>query len=185
MNPLEILATITTIVCVLYSSKQNILAWPIGIVSAISLIVIYLEANLYANILLQSIFLVQCSVGWYNWSKKDSIKVSKLRLSKLIQDLIVFITLGCIYAIWDIWYNDRITWVSSYLDGIGTFLALLGNWYLTKKIIQAWSIFIVYNIIMVFLLASQGIYMLALLNFCLPFISFNGYITWKRNLIKV
>ena len=185
MGILEIIALISTILCVVLSTKQNVIAWPTGICSAISLICIYIESGMYANIVLQGVFVLQCSIGWYNWGKKDVIKVSSLSNLKLLQDISIFIALGCIYAGCDIGFNNRISWIPSHLDGISTALALLGNWYLTKKIIQAWPLFMTYNVMIGILLFSQGIYTIAALNACLFFISLNGFITWRRDLIKV
>lgn len=185
MSILEVIAVISTIVCVILSAKEHILAWPIGIISALSLIFMYIPNGMYANISLQSVFVIQCIIGWYNWGKKDDIKPSKLRTSKLILDLAMFISLGCVYAGWDIIHNHRISCFPSYFDGISTFIALLGNWYLTKKIIQSWPLFMTYNVLIAILLFSQGIYMLGILNIVLFFISFNGFRLWKRDLREV
>lgn len=182
MSILEIIALVSTIICVILSAKEHIWAWPTGIISAASLIGVYITSGMYANIVLQSIFVIQCIIGWYNWGGKIELKISSLRIGKIIQDTCLFVSLGCIYAAWDIYYNGRTTCLPSYFDGVSTALALLGNWYLTKKIIQAWPLFMSYNLIITILLVSQGIYLLGVLNIVLFFISFNGYHTWKRDL---
>lgn len=183
MSYLEIIALISTIVCVVLSGREHILAWPIGIVSSLSLILIYLPSHMYANICLQSVFVIQCTIGWYNWGKKDDLKPTSLSKSRFIAHLSVFIGIGCLYATIYKAFNSDTTLINSYLDGISTFIALLGNWYLTKKVIQAWPLFMTYNVIIACLLISQGIYLIAGLNICLFFISLNGFHTWKRNLI--
>lgn len=182
MSYVEILALISTILCVVLSAREHILAWPIGIISAIVLIIIYVPNNMYANIGLQTVFIVQCSIGWYNWGEKEGLSVSKLPFNKAFLQFIGCLVLGVVYAKVNTLVNPQITWFNAYLDGITTFIALLGNWYLTKKIIQAWPFFMIYNVIIAFLLASQGIYIIAGLNICLFFISLNGFRTWKRNL---
>ena len=182
MNWLEIVALISTIVCVVLSAKENILAWPIGIISALSLIGIYIPSSMYANICLQSIFVVQCSIGWYNWGSSNEVKPSKLEFNKVFYHVVAAFLLGWLYAKVNIYLNPTIKWYVVYLDGVSTFIALLGNWYLTKKILQAWPLFMTYNIIISSLLAYQGIYLLSILNICLLIISFNAYRTWKKNL---
>lgn len=185
MIMIEILALISTIVCVVLSAKENILAWPIGIISAISLIILYIPNHLYANMCLQTVFVIQCSIGWYKWGKKDDLKVTKLKKSKLYIQILIAIVLGCLYGKINLVVNPNILSTDAYLDGISTFIALLGNWYLTKKKLEAWPLFMMYNIIIAFLLASQGIFILSLLNIGLFFISLNAYITWKRILKEV
>ncbi len=188
MNPLEIIALISTIVCVILSTKEHILAWPIGIISALSLAYIYLPNHMYANIALQSVFVIQCIIGWYNWGKKDDLKPSILPKSTFRGYTILVIGLGSTYALTE--YDkslviQHIEYWKAMLDGISTSIALLGNWYLTKKRLQAWPLFMTYNIIVALLLISQGVYLIAGLNIVLFFISFNGYRLWKRNLSVV
>jgi nicotinamide mononucleotide transporter len=185
MSILEIIAVISTIVCVVLSAKEHILAWPIGIISVLSLIMVYIGGGMYAQIVLQVVFLVQCIIGWVNWGKKDGLKANIEGKRSFYIALIEAIVLGIVYALVILWGNGGKNPLFSYIDGISAFIALLGNWYLTKKTLQAWPLFMVYNVMLVYLLASQGIYLLALLNICLFFISFNAYRTWKRNLKEV
>lgn len=185
MGLLEVTALVSTIVCVILSGKEKVLAWPIGIISAISLILVYIPQHMYANIVLQTIFVLQCSIGWYNWGKKDDLRVSKVSKFVSIRDIMAFIIIGCVYAAINDTLNSEGVRFTSYLDGISTTLALLGNWYLTKKKIQAWPLFITYNFIIAFLFAIQEMYIFSLLNLCLLCISLNSFYIWKRNLAKV
>lgn len=185
MGILEIIALISTILCVVLSSKVHILAWPLGIISVISLVCIYVPNGMYAQVLLQLVFLVQCIIGWVNWGKKDTNMPNVEEKNAVVMSLCVAIGLGTAYSIVIMFINGTDNVILTYLDGISAFLALLGNWYLTKKTIQAWPIFMAYNILLMFILVSQGIYSLALLNICLFFISFNAYRVWRRDLIKV
>jgi len=185
MTWLEIIAIVSTIVCVVLAGKENVLAWPVGIISALALIAAYIPNHLYANIGLQSISVIQCAFGWYYWGKKDEVLPHEISNSKQLRDLCCIFILGGAYGLVDVIINDRILLYPSYLDGISTFIALLGNWYLAKKRLQGWLLFMTYNIIVAVLLASQGVYALVLLNIVLFFISFNAYRTWKRNLAVV
>lgn len=185
MNLFEIIALISTILCVILSAKEHILAWPIGIISVLSLITVYISSGMYAQIVLQLVFLVQCIIGWVNWGKKDGLKANIEEKEPFLISLAVSLVLGFVYGLIVIAFFNGKNDIYTYIDGISAVIALLGNWYLTKKTLQAWPLFMTYNLMLVVLLASQGIYVLALLNICLFFISFNAYRTWKRNLTKV
>ena len=185
MSILEYIAIVSTILCVVLSAKERVSAWPVGIISAASLIGVYIPQHMYANIVLQGIFVVQCSIGWYNWGTKDNLTPSIQDKNQLIVDLAMIIGLGGVYSTALILYNPETNWLYTYLDGITTALALLGNWYLTKKRLQAWPLFMSYNIIIAILFSLQGIYSLAALNLVLCCISFNGFSKWKRDLRKV
>lgn len=185
MIALETIAALSTILCVILTAKQKVTCWPMGIISVLSLIAIYVLEGLYAQIILQSVFLIQCIIGWYNWGSIDDLKVTKLETGKFIMNIMLFVSLGCVLAGVDIVYNHKTTCMPSYVDGISAFLALLGNWYLTKKRIQAWGLFMTYNVLIAILLLSKDMYLLALMNSVLFFISFNGYRTWKKDLKEV
>lgn len=182
MNILEIIALISTILCVELSTKQHIMAWPLGICSAITLTILYLETGMYANMVLQCVFFIQCIIGWYNWGIKEDIKVTSI---DIFYPVIGALLLGYVYAKINLSINPNIIWYYAYLDGISTTIALLGNWCLTRKVIQAWPLFMTYNVIIGILLLSQGIYVIAALNACLFFISLSGFITWRKDLRKV
>jgi nicotinamide riboside transporter PnuC len=116
---------------------------------------------------------------------KDNLSPTIQDKNQLIVDLAMIIGLGGVYSTALILYNTDTNWLYTYLDGLTTALALLGNWYLTKKRLQAWPLFMSYNIIIAVLFILQGIYSLAALNLVLCCISFNGFTKWKRDLRKV
>ncbi len=173
----EIIAVVSTILCVILSVSENIWVWPVGIISVLALIAIYVPNGMYAQIILQGVFLIQSIIGWYNWGKKDGAVINRLPKTKFASQTIFIISLGSTFA-----FTNRDNYLFTMLDGISTALALLGNWYLVKKTIQCWPLFMSYNVILVGLLFYQGIYLLGIMNIALFFISFNGFYTWKRNL---
>lgn len=185
MNILEILALTSTVMCVILSSKENILAWPVGIVSVISLICVYVSSGMYAQIILQLVFFIQCIIGWVNWGKKVPTRINNIDRLTLNMHLTMVIILGVMYGLVNMLIIDSPNPIFPFFDGIAAFIALLGNWYLTRKTIETWLLFMVYNIMMVTLLLIQGVYLIASLNFCLFFISINGFISWQKNIKKI
>jgi nicotinamide mononucleotide transporter len=185
MSTLEIIATIATIVGVLLTIKQNVLVWPVSIVSVVSLICLYIDNGLYAQVFLQSMCLIPCIVGWINWGKEEVVPIKVLSRHKLLYDIAFFLVLGLLFG-----YSVLITGTSTHpmivlVDGVAAFIGLLANWYLTKKILQVWKVFMVYNILLMVLMYSQGLYLIVGLNITLFLLSINGYITWKRDLRTV
>lgn len=182
---LETIAVISTIMCVILTAQQKISCWFFGIISVLSLIGVYVIEGLYAQILLQTVFLVQCIIGWWNWGSLDNLVVNKLGTSKSVINLLITILFGIGLGQLDIIFNNRVECIPSYIDGVSACLALLGNWYLTKKIIQSWLLFMGYNLLITILLLTKDMYLLAVMNSVLFFISLNGYLTWKKDLKKV
>jgi nicotinamide mononucleotide transporter len=185
MNPLEIIATIATIIGVLLTTKQNVLVWPISIVSVVSLILLYIQNGIYAQVFLQSICLIPCIVGWINWGKEEVVPIKVLSRDKILYDVSIFILLGLLFGYSVLVVGTTIHPIVVLLDGVTAFIGLLANWYLTKKILQVWKVFMVYNVFIMMLMYSQGLYLIVGLNITLFLLSINGYKTWKRDLTKV
>lgn len=175
---LQVIAIVSTILCVVFTGQQKVICWPMGIISVLSLIAIYVMEGLYAQILLQSVFMIQCIIGWYNWGAVDNLTVTKKDTHVFIQQVVLVIVLGLLLV--------AFPFVEiSCIDVLAAFIALLGNWYLTKKIIQAWLLFMTYNLLLIVVLVSKEIYPIAIMNAVLFFISLNGYRTWKKDLKTV
>lgn len=185
MSIFEIIAVTSTLLCVYLTAKQKILAWPVGIVGVIAFLIIFLQQGLYAMVGLQLIFLMQGIYGWYNWARGKGDKelpVTKVSRDTFIFHISVVISLSFIFG----YLLDNTTESSvPYLDAGSSFLSLLANWYLTKKILQSWYIWIFVNILLFTLFMLQELYLSALMEIILWGMAINGLILWKRNIKEV
>jgi len=69
---LEFIAVVTGIASVIYSRKENILVYPVGMISTGIFIYLYVKHGLYADASVNFYYTVMSIVGWYMWSKKDN-----------------------------------------------------------------------------------------------------------------
>ena len=67
---IEFIAVITGIASVIYSRKENILVYPVGMVSTGIFIYLYLKHGLYADASVNFYYTVMSILGWYMWSRK-------------------------------------------------------------------------------------------------------------------
>jgi len=184
MNYLEIIAVVSTIICVLLTTKQHVSCWIFGIIGESAIIVSFFNEHVYAQLLLHGIFLIQCFIGLYNWKKKDSLKVSNILVSNMIVHIGFAIGLGIIYGLY-VHFIEHTYIITTITDGIIAAIGALGNMYLIKKRLQSWLLFMTYNILAVFFLYSIELYLLSVLNVILFIISLNGYLSWKRSIRTV
>ena len=63
----EILGTISGFVCVWLIVRQSAWNWPIGLVTNFFFLFVLAQERLYANVVLQLIFIVLGFYGWYMW----------------------------------------------------------------------------------------------------------------------
>jgi nicotinamide mononucleotide transporter len=182
MSLIEIVAVLFTFVSVYLSTKQNVLAWPVGIIGIIGFFIIFLEQKLYTETIIQIIFFIQSIVGWYNWKTKDELKVNIKPMNLFIQDIIIVLLLAFGLG----YFLDHNTDTKQpYLDAITGCISLLTNWYLVKKHLQAWILWVVVDILIVIMLFNQGLLLSSILYVFLLVFSINGFILWKKDLKQV
>lgn len=185
MGILEIIAVILGLISVILTTKQSIWCWPIGLVSIIAFLFLFFSSKLYSGALLHVIFLGQSSYGWYNWSKgKDGGKlpVKKIDWHILSVEVLMAIVIGCLFGLGLELYSDA---QSPYLDAIIATLSLLANWYLVKKVIQAWWIWMIVDVLGIIMFASQGLYLTSILYVIFLGLSFRGLYSWGKDLKTV
>lgn len=174
---LEIIGLITTLWCVHLTVKENILAWPIGIVANIAFFLIFYENNLYGEMTLQLIFIGQSINGWLNWANKKNVAViHEIAYNKFAYHFLqaVFVTLFLTYSISTL----------SMLDVFSSILSVIATYYLSKKIFQSWMLWILVDIILIGLFISKELYISAILYLILLILAIRGYLAWDKELKK-
>ena len=77
---IEILAVVSTLICIYLTIKNNVHCWWVGIVSNFLYFSIFLDRHIYADMTLQLVFAAQGAWSWWMWVKPS---VKKFDISKL------------------------------------------------------------------------------------------------------
>ena len=129
-------------------------------------------------------------LGIFKWSenlKKNSAEIVKSNLS--VKERIKFLLIGIAGSVLTIiilmFFNDK----SPIIDGITTFLSILGMYFTVKRLIEQWVIWIIVNglsFIMWLLLVINGAkaYSTLVMWGAYFVMAIYFYITWKRELKK-
>ena len=148
-NYLEAFGMVSGLVYIYYSIKQNILLWPLGIITSGIFVFIFLRVTLYADMSLQLYYVVVSFYGWYFWLKgkhKDTPS-GKLRISILktwqwpiliIITLIMGFVLNYIFSTFTNASNPM--W-----DSMVTAGSIAATWMLARKLLEQWLVWIVVN----------------------------------------
>ena len=75
---LEILAVITGIISVWLTKKENVLLYPVGIISVLLWIYLCWVGKLFGQSVINFFFFVMNVFGWMNWSAKNDFNESKV-----------------------------------------------------------------------------------------------------------
>lgn len=177
MITLELLGAISILICVYLTAIQNVWCWIIGILGSLIYSFIFFSSNLYGESFLQIIFIIQGFYGWYYWGKDrilyTPLLVSKLGSVSLMKHLMLVIVIlnGLLYLT-----------PLGFLDSIITLLSLLATYYLTKKYLESWYLWILVDILSIGLYISRELYISSVLYCILLVLAINGLFKWKKSL---
>jgi nicotinamide mononucleotide transporter len=94
-NQIEVLGAILGIAYIFFSTRQNILTWPTGLLTSLFYIVIFYQSKFYADMGLQVYYVFISIYGWYFWlrGKKPIMGIKLLRTTpQNLWILLAFIT---------------------------------------------------------------------------------------------
>src|SRR5512145_641859 len=69
---LEAVAVITGLMSVWYARKENILVYPVGIISVLIYVYLCFKVKLYADMGINAFYFVMSIYGWVKWSMKTA-----------------------------------------------------------------------------------------------------------------
>ena len=98
---LEFIAVLTGIASVIFSRKENILVYPVGMISTGMFVPLYIIHGLYADASVNLYYTIMSIIGWIMWSRKSEGKTILLITASTKKDwinrLIFFFPAGLFY----------------------------------------------------------------------------------------
>lgn len=188
MNPIEILATAFTLVCVWLTVRQNIWCWITGIIGNIFLIILFAEGRLYSDLLLQVIYIGLGFYGWWMWlyggESKTELHVSKTNKQTWVM-LAAVAVVGTFFLAFTMKEFARKMGLppASFLfwDAATAVTCLVAQWMLTKKLLESWIVWIATNISYIGIYLSKELYLVFLLQIVLIVLSVMGLLQWLKS----
>lgn len=184
---IEWFGTITGALCVYLAAKENILNWPIAILSVVAYIYIFYNAKLYGDTILQFYFLGTSIYGWYYWSygKSSSLKSERPVSSLVKKDWLMIITIQLVFSVIIGVLLDKYTDTDvPFVDSFCTVMSFIAQYLMTRKKLENWLLWIFVDIIYIPLYIHKNLLATSVLYFVFLFIALQGYIEWKKTLKK-
>lgn len=179
-NYIELLGFITTIVCVVLNILQKPWAWFWAIVSSFIYGIVFYQYGLYSDMELQGVFVIISIYGWYNWKFGIEKKITAIVNVKNNQ-IPYFIAILILFSLISGFFHAKIKGASlPYLDSFLTGISLIGQYFLAKKYIQNWWLWIIANVGYVLLYSYKELYITAFLYIILLVLAVKGLQTWKK-----
>lgn len=182
---LEAIVLVTGIASVWYAKKENILVYPTGLMATLISVYLLLLDKLYGDTLMNFYFSIMSVYGWWNWARTKNnekvIKISRTNSKEKLIGLGLFLLTILITYLICITFLDTIEF-ANYIDMLTSGIFFTAMWYMAKKKIENWTLWIVGDIITVPLYAYRGWGMLSLQYFIFTILAIQAYYLWKKNL---
>lgn len=181
-NRIELLGAILGILYIYFSIRQNILTWPVGLVTSALYIIVFFQSKLYADMGLQVYYVLISIYGWYFWLKgKDMTTKTIISVRKVSKALWLKLVVICIllYIVILVILNFTDSDIAS-LDALTTSLSIVATWMLAKKYIEHWLIWIFVDLFSSGMYIYKNLWPTVILFLVYTFMAGLGYNEWKK-----
>jgi nicotinamide mononucleotide transporter len=180
---MEFIAFVLGIMSVWFAKKENIWVYPTGLIATIITSYLLYIAGYIGDMSVNIYFTVMSFYGWYNWANsgdnKQNLPITRTdRKEKLTGIMLFFITIFVVFALYKIFGQQIKT--DNYVDIFASGLFFTGMWYMAKKKIENWTLWIIGDIIVTPLYAYRGLGMLSLQYLIFTLLAISAYLEWKR-----
>jgi nicotinamide mononucleotide transporter len=180
----EFVAVITGIASVVFSRKENILVYPVGMVNTGIFIWLYIKHGLYADASVNFYYTVMSIIGWIMWSqKKEGRSVLHITASSVEDWRNAFIFF---FSCWLILYFLLSRFTDSTVpiaDSFTSAAAFTGMWLMNKKKLENWTWWIITNLASIPLNFYKHLVFASFQYLVFLVLAVMGYITWRKKIL--
>lgn len=181
---LDILGTVIGLVYVYQEYKASIWLWITGIVMPVVYMFVYLDAGLYADFGIQVYYAVAAVYGLIVWKfgkkrgqQDDNMPITHVRRKIAAASVVLFaVAWAAIYFVLVRFTNSNVP----VLDSFGNALSIVGLWWLARKYVEQWYVWIVVDAELAALYVYKDIPFTAGLYALYVVIAIAGYFKWRR-----
>lgn len=186
MGLLDWFGFITGVICVYLIVKENDWNWLIGIVNSVILLFVFLKGNLFAQVGLQALYVIEGFFGWYKWIQRDKItkekivKINKISLINIV--LCIVIEVAGVAILYYVFKKTQDP--APFLDSLITVSSIVAELMLCWKFYESWLVYLVTDFISIGLLISQEMYITMGTYIALSVLCVMGLHQWYKSLPK-
>jgi nicotinamide mononucleotide transporter len=178
---LEIIAALFSLVGIWLGTRRYVLSWPILLVAILLYLVVFYQARLYSDTLLQAVFLIFTLYGWSHWQRgvreEGIVRVKPLgwsvALTGLATGAVGSFLLGFVM---EHYTNAALPRIDSSL----TSFSLVATWWQTRKHTANWLLWIVVDCVYTGVFLYKNLYWTSALYLLLVLLALLGLRDWKR-----
>lgn len=179
---LEFVAFFFGIISVWYAKKENILVYPTGLIATVISVYLLWQARYLGDMMINLYFSIMSLYGWWNWSRNsddNSLEISRTNIQEKFFGIVLFVlTVLVVLSIYK--YFDYEIKTENYFDIFASGIFFTGMWYMAKKKIENWTLWIIGDIIVIPLYAYRGLGMLSLQYLIFTILAILAYLEWRK-----
>jgi nicotinamide mononucleotide transporter len=180
----EVIGFVTGALCVWLVARQHVLNWPIGITNNLVWILLFAEAGLFADSMLQVVYIALAVFGWWTWTTRgrtDSLPVSRTPASQAVALTVVGIG-GTALITWFLAVATPST--VPFWDAVTTVLSLLATWGQAYKKLSSWWLWIAADLVYIPLYLHKDLVLTAILYLGFLALCVRGLWLWRFDLLR-
>jgi nicotinamide mononucleotide transporter len=179
-HKLELASAVTAALGIWLTTKRRLICWPVTLISIFLYMLVFFDAKLYSDALLQVFFVAFTFYGWWNWwrgvREEGEVRVEPLTLRSTL------IALGAGFVGCFVLGNlaERIHASLPHLDATLMSYSLVASWWQARKHIANWWLWIVVDTVYVGEYVYKNLIVTAVLYAVLVVLAFLGLRDWRR-----
>jgi len=176
----ELAGFLTTWVGIWLTTKRLLVCWPVVLAADIFYLVVFYQARLYSDALLQVFFIAFTLYGWWHWwrglRKEGEVRVEPLSAWGWLAGLAA----GALGAVALGWIMVRIGAALPHLDAALTSYSLVASWWQARKHTANWWLWIAIDGVYIGEYIYKDLWLTAVLSAGLVGLAVLGLRDWRR-----
>jgi nicotinamide mononucleotide transporter len=180
----EVAGALSGALCVYLTVRERVWCWPVGIVNAGLYAVVFGRAKLYSDSALQVVYLLMSCYGWWAWlrgARGSELPVARAP-RRVLWPLLGFAAVAAL-GVGSV-LRHRTDAALPWLDAGTTAFSLAAQVLLTRKWIENWVIWIVVDVVYVYMYVVKGLMATAVLYTLFLVLALAGLVEWRRSLAR-
>jgi nicotinamide mononucleotide transporter len=187
LSTIEWVAAVCGFLAVALTIYRSVWCWPVGLVQVVLYISVFYDAKLYSDAILHVIYIGLQFYGWHQWRQASQCGLKELHavrvesLSVVGTGLALATCAGLTLSIG--WLMSTFTdadW--PFADAFIAGTSLVAQYLLAKRQLQNWYLWIVVDVVAVFVFYAKSLYPTAILYGLFLIMAVTGAIVWHRRL---
>ena len=185
-NWLEIAGFITTLVGIWLTTRRLLICWPVTLLADFLYLIVFYQARLFSDSLLQIFFVAFTLYGWWHWwrgvREEGEVRVVPLGIRSAIAAMAVGAVGAVMLSRLMLYLGAQlhVTIALPHLDATLASYSLVASWWQARKHIANWWLWIVVDLVYIGEYIYKDLWATALLYLVLVGLAVLGWWDWRK-----